>query len=117
MSREAATAKALLTKFGEPVTLTKPGTPSFDPVTGEPVVGSGGTAYTGKGYAGRYVTTDVDGTNIQQSDIRLVLELLPERPDRGWMAAVDGKAYRVMDVRAIRKAGEDVITICQLRAS
>ena len=117
MSREAATAKALLTKFGELVSLTKPGVPSFDPVTGETITGTAGITYAGKGYAGRYVTTDVDGTNIQQSDIRLVLELLPERPDRGWMAAVDGKAYRVMDVRAIRKAGEDVITICQLRAS
>lgn len=117
MSREAAAAKALLTKFGELVALTKPGVPSFDPVTGEPVSGTVGITYAAKGYPGRYVTTDVDGTSIQQGDIRLVLELLPERPDRGWMAAVDGKDYRVMDVKAIRKAGEDVLTICQLRAS
>ena len=117
MSREAATAKALLTKFGELVMLTKPGLPSFDPVTGEPVAGTVGISYAAKGYPGRYVTTDVDGTSIQQGDIRLVLELLPERPDRGWMAIVDSKEYRVMDVRAIRKASEDVLTVCQLRSS
>lgn len=116
MSREAATAKRLLTQYGEAVNMVKPGAPDYDPVTGEPVAGNGGTTYTAKGYAGRYTQTDIDGLSVQQNDIRLTMELIAERPEQGWTALVDGKTYRVMDVRAIRKAGEDVITICQLRA-
>lgn len=116
MSSEAATAKRLLTRYGEPVTLTKPGEPSFDPVTGEPVAGTGGAVYTAKGYPGRYMQTDIDGLSVQQNDIRLTMELISERPEQGWAALVDGITYRVMDVRAVRKAGEDVIYICQLRA-
>lgn len=114
---QAATAAALLAKQGEAVTITAPGVPAFDPITGDPQPGGSDVTYTGFGYPGRYVSTDVDGTNIQQNDIRLTLARLTVRPERGWLATVDGVTYRIMDVRAIRKAGEDVITVCQLRAS
>jgi len=119
MSREAASAARLLAKDGELVAFTAPGTPAFDLVTGEPIPGGGttGMTYAVHAYPGRYTAAEVDGTTVQSSDIRLTAEVFDVRPAVGWDVAVDGKTYRVMDVRAVRKGGRDVVTICQLRAS
>lgn len=117
MGQTAAQAAKLLDKFGETVTINFTGTAGYDPVTGEPTTPVSGNSYTAKGYAGKYVSTDIDGAVIQANDIRLVLELIAERPERGCSAVVDGTTYRVMDVQAIRKSGADVIYICQLRAN
>lgn len=117
MAQTAAQAAKLLNKFGEAVTITFPGTAAFDPITGAPVTPTSGTSYTAKGYAGKYVSSDIDGAVIQANDIRLILELIAQRPERGCTALVDSTTYRVMDVQAIRKTGEDVIYICQLRAN
>lgn len=117
MGQTAAQAAKLLDKFGEAVTITFAGTAGFDPITGEPVTPTSGTSYTAKGYAGKYFSADIDGSVIQANDIRLILEIIAQRPERGCTALVDGTTYRVMDVQAIRKSGEDVIYICQLRAN
>jgi hypothetical protein len=115
--REAATAKRLLVQYGEPVTVTKPGIAAFDPITGDPILGTAGTDYPASGYPSKYKSADVDGTNIQQNDIRLVLHVIDQRPERGWVVSVDQTVYRIMDVQAIRKSANDVLYICQLRAS
>lgn len=117
MGQTAEQAAKLLNKFGEAVTITFAGTAAFDPITGEAVTPVAGTSYTAKGYPGKYISSDVDGAVIQANDIRLILELIAQRPERGCTALVDGTTYRVMDVKAIRKTGEDVIYICQLRAN
>ena len=117
MSNEAATASRLLTRYGETVTIETPETGGFNPITGEPSHGEPGTTYTGKGYPGRYQKSEVNGTTIQSGDIRLVLELIAQRPQVGWTVTVDSGTYRIMDVNPIRKAGADVIYICQLRSN
>lgn len=114
---DIASAHNLLETQGEPVTMREPDTGGFDPVTGEPVPVVPGASYQGFGYPGRYVAGEIDGTNVRANDVRLVLEKLAARPQAGWLAVVDGVTYRVMDARPIRKAGVDIITICQLRAS
>lgn len=115
MSREAATASRLLAKYGEPVVVAFPGAPAFDPVTGAPTTGAAGTTYTAKGYPGRYESGEIDDTVIRADDVRLILELIAQRPATGCTALVDGVTYRVMVVKPIRKAGQDVVYICQLR--
>jgi hypothetical protein len=117
VSNEAATASRLLTRYGETVTVETPETGGFNPITGEPSDGEPGTIYTGKGYPGRYQKGEVNGTTIQSGDIRLVLELLEQRPQVGWSVTVDSSTYRIMDVNPIRKTGADVIYICQLRSN
>ena len=117
MGQTAAQAAKLLDKFGEAVTITFAGNPAFDPITGEPATPTADTSYTAKGYAGKYFSADIDGSVIQANDIRLILEIIAQRPERGCTALVDGTTYRVMDVQAIRKTGVDVIYICQLRAN
>lgn len=117
MSNEAATASRLLTRYGETVSVVTPATGGFNPITGAPEPVTPGTTYTGKGYPGRYQKGEVNGTTIQSGDIRLVLELLAQRPQVGWSVTVDSGTYRIMDVNPIRKTGADVIYICQLRSN
>lgn len=117
MSNPAATAKRLLTQFGETVTVAAPATGGFNPITGAPESSTPGATYTGKAYPGRYQKSEINGTTIQSGDVRLILELIAARPQVGWYVTVDADTYRVMDVNPIRKTGEDVIYICQLRAN
>ena len=117
MSREAESAAKLLAKNGEPVTISFPGTEGYDPITGAPVTPIPGQQITANGYPGKYISNDIDGTNIRANDIRLILELIATRPVKGCKATVDGLTYRVMDIQAIRKAGADVLYVCQLRAN
>lgn len=117
MSGEAQRAAEQLRKVGEPVTIEFPGTPGFDPITGEPIQEIAGQDVNAYGYPAGYASQDVDGTVVLASDIRLTLELITPRPRVGCMAVVNGTTYRVMNVRIVRKAGEDVVYVCQLRAS
>lgn len=110
-----ASASRLLKKLGEPVTLAYTSGATVDPVTGDT---TGGTPVTvaAYGYPGRYMANEVDGSIIKSGDIRLTLEKISTRPQQGWDATVDGKTYRIMDVRPVRKSAADVIYICQIRA-
>lgn len=117
MSNLALTASRLLADKGEPVTITFLGEASTDPVTGEPQTPSANTTFSAFGYPSKYMKKDVDGANIQAGDVRLVLELIDQRPEVGCLATVDSQTYRVMDVNPIRQSGADVIYICQLRAN
>ena len=128
MADTAAQAAKLLNKFGEAVTITFPGTAGFDPITGEPTTPTSGNSYTAKGYAGKYISPEsnmrrrtgpaiIDGTLIEQNDIRLIMQIIPVRPVVSCTALVNGTTYRVMDVQTLRKSGVDVIYILQLRAN
>lgn len=115
MSREADAAAGLLARFGEPVLIEFPGVAGFDPITGGAITAEVGISYIANAYPGRYTQGELADTAIKATDIRLILELLPQRPVVGCLAVVQGVAHRVMDLQAIRKAGADVLYICQLR--
>lgn len=117
MTREAVSAIRMLEKNGELVSIQFPGTPSYDPVTGDPTTGTAGQTIQGFGYPGNYNSGSVDGNLIRQNDVRLILQLVDPRPTVGCTATVDGVTYQMLDVQTIRKAGEDVLFICQLRAN
>jgi hypothetical protein len=117
MSNIALTASKLLAAKGEPVTITFLGGGATDPITGEADTPAANVDYTANGYPSKYMQKDIDGTNIQAGDVRLILELLSVRPEVGCQATVDAETYRVMDVQPIRLSGSDVIYICQLRAN
>ena len=123
MTGIAESAALLLAREGETVSIAFPGTPAFDPVTGAAQTPTAATTVTGKGYPSQYRKSELGAgdqngqTTIQSGDIRLTLEKITPRPEVNCTATVDGRTYRVMDVRPIRKAGADVIYICQLRAN
>ena len=115
MSRESDSAKRMLAKYGETVVITFAGLPSYNPITGAVEVGTVGASYTAKGYPSRYGKDEIDGATIMTNDVRLILELIDQRPEVGCTALVDGVTYRVMNVKPIRKSGADVIYICGIR--
>ena len=117
MSNLALTASKLLAAKGEPVTVTFVGGGATDPITGAAETPAADVTYTGNGYPSQYMQKDIDGTNILAGDVRLILELIDERPEVGCLATVDAKTYRVMDVNPVRLSGADVVYICQLRAN
>ena len=117
MTGIAERAALLLAREGEAVSIAFPGTPAFDPITGDAQTPTAATTVTGKGYPGQYRKSELDQKTVQSGDIRLTLEKITPRPEVNCTATVDGRTYRVMDVRPIRKAGADVIYICQLRAN
>lgn len=106
----------VLAELGEPVIISYGNTPEIDPVTGDEIGGGVPVEIDGVGYPGKYDNAEVDGTNIRSTDVRLTLSLR-ERPQVGWFATVDAITYRIQNVRPVRFSGEDIITICQLRAS
>jgi len=111
----ADTATSLLTKLGEAVALTYETDEVRSPATGEITTPATENEVSGFGYPSRYQNAEVDGTVIKRSDTRLVLNKVSRRPEQGWRAQVQGKAFRVMDVQPITKSGADVVYICQLR--
>ena len=111
----ADTATTLLTKFGEAVTLTYETDEVRDPATGEVTTPATENNVSGFGYPSRFRNAEIDGTVVQRSDTRLVLNKVAVRPEQGWRAQVQGKTFRVMDVQPITRSGDDVIYICQLR--
>lgn len=108
-------ASTLLARLGEPVVFSYEVDEVRDPATGEIITPGSTVEVDGNGYPGRYRQMDVDGETILRSDTRLVVEKVSQRPKIGWNCTVDGKKYRVMDAKFVRKSGEDVIYICQLR--
>ena len=111
----ADTATTLLTKFGEAVTLTYETNEVRNPATGEITTPATENEASGFGYPSRYQNAEVDGTVVQRSDTRLILNKVTQKPEQGWRAQVQGKTLRVMDVQPITKSGADVVYICQLR--
>ena len=109
------TATTLLTKFGEAVTLTYETNEVRNPATGEITTPATENEASGFGYPSRYQNAEVDGTVVQRSDTRLILNKVTQKPEQGWRAQVQGKTFRVMDVQPITKSGADVVYICQLR--
>ena len=111
----ADTATTLLAKFGEAVSLTYETDEVRNPATGEIITPASENVVPGFGYPSRFQNAEIDGTVVQRSDTRLILNKVDEAPEQGWRAQVQGKTFRVMDVQPITKSGADVIYICQLR--
>lgn len=109
------TAIALLARNGEPVVISYVNAEVRNPATGAITTPGAIVTLNGYGYPARYRAQEIDGTVVKHSDIRLILSLITTRPQPGWLAFVQSKTFRIMDVQAITKAGGDIIYICQLR--
>lgn len=116
MSNLIATAKRLLNKNGEPVVIQSPSQGGgIDPITGDETPSVPGAAIDTMGYLGGYTSQDIDGTTIRANDGRLILAATTPRVQEGWSATVDSVKYSIVSVKAVRKAGRDIIQILQVR--
>ena len=109
-----ATARRLLTSFGEEVTVTSIAQGAYDSGTGDLAAGST-TNYTGYAAPFNYARNEIDGTNVLVSDVRIMLEQITVEPLVGDQVAYDSKNYKVINVGKEVVSSVDVIYILQLR--
>lgn len=117
----AGTALELLEEFGQAVTIQAAAlSPEYDPATGT-VAGGLLTSYTGTGAVFDYATRDIDGTQVQAGDQRLLLAVtctdgtdMPE-PVAGNLAVLGSTTWRVMNSRPLAPGGVTVVHEVQLR--
>lgn len=107
-------AKRMLKDKGEQVTFSRASAGTFDPATGTT---SGSTTSTFSGYChpSPYNTGEIDGTLIQQGDIRLLVESMTSTPQPGDTVTFRAEVYRVMANRPISVQGGDAAHYVQVR--
>ena len=105
-----------LMESGEQVVFSYQSYPVFDDDTGDLISGGASGTQIAYGYPESYSNDEIDGTNIQRGDIKLICSAGALRPGVGWLCLLDSKTYRVMNCNAFRKSGVDVIYYVQLRA-
>lgn len=104
-----------LQESGEQVVFRYKTDPVFDNDTGDLISGGASGAQTAYGYPESYSNSEIDGTNIQRGDIKLICSACALRPVVGWLCLLDSVSYRVMNCEPIRESGVDVIYYVQLR--
>lgn len=109
-----AVANKLLTDKGESVTFSRESAGTFDPVTGT-TTGSTTSTFSGYCHPSPYALQEIDGTLVQQGDIRLMVESMTSTPQPGDTVTFRSEAYRVMSNRPISVQGGDAAYYCQLR--
>ena len=113
---DIASALEDLMVSGEQVVFSYAVDPIYDNDTGDLISGGTGGTQAAYGYPESYSSAEIDGTNIQRGDIKLICSAGALRPVVGWLCLLDSKNYRVMNCNAFRKSGVDVIYYVQLRA-
>jgi len=114
-TKSAATAKKLLTNFGQDLTFTKASVSGGQDQFGNPLPGTTELTVTGKGVALEYKRAEIDGTNIVMGDQKLILEATADAPEIEMTVPIQGKTFRVMDVMPLEPAGTTVIYTLQVR--
>jgi hypothetical protein len=109
----ANVAKRLLTDKGQNVTFSREVSSAFDPVTGQNQIAA--TTFTGNGAAFNYNKSEVDGTIVQNGDIRFLVEATATEPANDDTVTIDNIIYTVMSIKPTSPAGTVVIYELQLR--
>lgn len=112
--RSRATAKRLLTKFGQDMTFSLPDREEGG-APGVPGTTIPGRSISGKGVILDYSNGEIDGTVIQSGDSRVILEATDGEPAVGMIATINGRNWRIMDWSPLAPAGTTVINTIQLR--
>ena len=113
-SQLASVASRILTDKGKSLTFTRVSGGTFDPVAGE-TTGDSTTNYTGYGAAFNYNKSEIDGTIVQNGDIRLLLEDTATAPILEDTVTIDSIIYTVKNVTPTSPAGVVVMYELQLR--
>ncbi len=117
--RQIQSAIKMLNKSGEPVVIRDPqtgGTGGTDPVTGDSLPPTPEFRMEGlMGQLGSFGSHEVDNQNILVTDGKLLMPMTNPRIKAGWVAEVDGKGYRIMNVIVVRNEAKDIIQKLQIR--
>lgn len=113
-AKSAATAKRLLTKFGQPLTLSLPDTEEGG-APGVPGTTIPGRSITGVGVKLDYDNAEIDGTVIQTGDARVLLEATSEPPANNMTLTIAGNQWRVENWQPLEPADTVVMYTLQIR--
>jgi len=108
----AATAKRLLTTYGQTVTITRSNVGTVDPITGAGTPAAD-TVFTAKGAVFGYNKALVDGVNVLTEDKRILIESTTEPKVNDLVATADGD-YNVLAVSPLSPAG--IVVVYELQA-
>lgn len=108
-------ALEMLKESGEQAYFIYQTDPVFDDDTGDLISPGASGSQIDYGYPESYSNAEIDGTNIQRGDIKLIFSAGALRPVVGWLCLLDSVSYRVMNCEPIRESGVDVIYYVQLR--
>lgn len=106
-------ASSVLADKGQNLTFSREGDTAFDPKTG--ISTTTPTSFTGYGASFNYNTKEIDGSLIQNGDIKLLLEATATAPITGDQVTIDSIIYRVVNIKTTSPAGEIVVYNLQLR--
>jgi len=114
-ARPAATAKRLLTRFGQVVTIKRTTPGAYDPATG--TVSGGTVGYSCAGAVMNYASRDIDGTLVQRGDVRVLLapDAAFEPKPGDTVTLADTTVLTVINSRATKPAGLAVLYEIQAR--
>ena len=112
-AKMAATAGRLLERFGKTVTITRTTGGTYDPVTGAATPGTPET-FEPKGILTKYPDNLIDGTRIQMSDRKLILDdtVMPTMDDK---PTIQGEEWTIKDIETVSPAGTPLIYFVQVR--
>lgn len=108
-SRPAATAKRLLTRFGQVVTVKRVTPGGYDPATGA-TTADVTNGYSCAGEVMNYAIRDIDGTLVQRGDVRVLLapDAAFEPKPGDTVTLADTTVLTVINAQATKPAGSPV---------
>ena len=112
---KADLATRLITKRGQPISMTKKGKPAGgrDPITGLPTPAEPDVTISGHGIKLSYTKAEVDGESVIFGDCKL--KFVGETPIIGMITTIDGEDWRVMKPNPLTPAGITLLYDVQLR--
>lgn len=106
-------ALRLLTTYGEPVTVTRPNTPSINPLTGIAIELSP-TTYNGFGQPEKSPNKFINNEVVFETDIQLSF-YSTTMPTPGDIFTIGGINYTAVYVDNVRAQGQDIMYTVQLK--
>ena len=116
-ARPAATAKRLLTRFGQVVTVKRVTPGGYDPATGA-TTADVTNGYSCSGAVMNYASRDIDGTLVQRGDVRVLLappDAAFEPKPGDTVTLADATVLTVINAQATKPAGSPVLYEVQAR--
>jgi hypothetical protein len=109
------TATQLITKFGADAVITRLSERTFNPATGAYSTGSSSN-YTLKAVRAQFNAFEKAGDNIQDNDVRLLVQSGVTVPVINDTLTFDSVAYRIMNVTTESPSGTDIFYDIQCRS-
>jgi hypothetical protein len=118
-AKTAQTAKRLIEQFGMTVTLRVAQEGTYNPATGQVgygYLGEDPAEYAVTAFKLDYAQRDIDGTLIQQGDMRLYMDpTIPVTPKTGDTVLMGDEEYKVLASKPVDPAGVVVLHEAQIR--